>query len=236
MPSLSFTSADALALERRGLRDRVYDLVLSMLMSRDVEPGTRLSIDQMARDLKVSPTPVREALVQLERTGLVTRVAHKGYRVAPPLDEAQLHALFDARAVLEPGAAALAVGSATPVVPALEAALERQEEVARRVQARVGEDSLDLVGEFFEADWAFHRILFDGTGNAFLRDMSETISTRVHRMRQHIGTGITDSAEAIAEHRSVLDAFAAGPDAAAAAMREHIERVRARSLADHRRR
>src|SRR5690606_5880841 len=71
-------------LERRGLRDRVYDLILEMLLEGDVEPGSRLSIDTLAKQLDVSPTPVREAMVQLERTGLVTREVLKGYRVAPP--------------------------------------------------------------------------------------------------------------------------------------------------------
>ena len=37
--------------DRRGLRDRVYDLILEMLLEGDVEPGTRLSIDTLAKDL-----------------------------------------------------------------------------------------------------------------------------------------------------------------------------------------
>ena len=67
-------------IERRGLRDHVYDHILQLLLSGDAAPGERLSIDTIARQLDVSPTPVREAMVQLERTGLVTREALKGYR------------------------------------------------------------------------------------------------------------------------------------------------------------
>src|SRR5690606_42041440 len=78
-------------IERRGLRDRVYDRVLVLLLSDEIPPGARLSIETIARQLSVSPTPVREALVQLERTGPVTREALKGYRVAPPLTVDQLH-------------------------------------------------------------------------------------------------------------------------------------------------
>ena len=111
------------ALERRGLRDRVYELVLDTLMSPDIEPGARLSIDTVARDLHVSPTPVREALVLLERTGLVTREAHKGYRVSPPISDGQLEALFDARLVLEGGATELAAANSAAIVPLLEDAL-----------------------------------------------------------------------------------------------------------------
>ena len=134
-------------LERRGLRDRVYDLVLDMLMSSSVEPGTRLSIDAIARDLNVSPTPVREALVQLERTGLVTRVAHKGYRVAPPIADGQLEALFEARLVLESGATAPAAIHADVLAPILERALNEHVEMTGRVHdaAAAGHIPVDLL-------------------------------------------------------------------------------------------
>jgi DNA-binding FadR family transcriptional regulator len=65
-----------------------------------------------------------------------------------------------------------------------------------------------------------------------LLDMSEAISTRVHRMRQNLRTGVHDADDAVQEHRAIVDAVAEGPDAAAAAMRAHIERVRERSRRD----
>lgn len=225
------------SLERRGLRDRVYDLVLDMLLSSGIEPGARLSIDAIARDLDVSPTPVREALVQLERTGLVTRVTHKGYRVAPPLADDQLEALFDARILLESGATALAAAHADELMPALEVALAQHIEMTARVRtaAATGEIPVGLLREYFAVDWNFHHLIFEGTRNPFLLDMSEGISTRVHRMRQTVETGVTDADQAVVEHRAILDAFADGPHAAAAAMRSHIElvRTRARSDAEH---
>lgn len=225
------------SLERRGLRDRVYELVLDMLLSSGIEPGARLSIDAIARDLDVSPTPVREALVQLERTGLVTRVTHKGYRVAPPLADDQLESLFDARIVLESGATALAASQADDLVPALEVALAQHVEMTARVRASAstGEIPVALLREYFAVDWNFHHLIFEGTRNPFLLDMSEGISTRVHRMRQTVETGVTDADQAVVEHRAILDAFSEGPEAAAAAMRSHIElvRMRARSDAEH---
>jgi DNA-binding GntR family transcriptional regulator len=202
---------------RQGLRDRVYDLVLDMLMGSRLEPGSRLAIDQIARELHVSPTPVREALVQLERTGLVAREAHKGYRVAPPIAGVQLEALFDARIVLEGGATALA-----------------HEETTRRIRASGdgGDMPVGLIRDYFVVDWDFHHRVFEAAGNPFLLDMSEAISTRVHRMRQTMRTGVHDADDAVREHRAVIDAVADGPEAAAAAMRAHIERVRERSRRD----
>jgi DNA-binding GntR family transcriptional regulator len=68
--------------------------------------------------------------------------------------------------------------------------------------------------------------------NPFLLDMSEAISTRVHRMRQTLRTGVHDADDAVHEHRAIIDAVAEGPEAAAARMRDHIERVRERSRRD----
>ncbi len=219
---------------RQGLRDRVYDLVLDMLMGSAMEPGSRLAIDQIARDLHVSPTPVREALVQLERTGLVAREAHKGYRVAPPIAGEQLEALFDARIVLEGGATALAAADPTLLVPALEDALAAHEETTRRVRAATGDGEMPvgLIREYFVVDWDFHHRIFEATGNPVLLDMSEAISTRVHRMRQTMRTGVHDADDAVHEHRAIIAAIGEGPEAASAAMRAHIERVRERSRRD----
>lgn len=222
-------------IERKGLRDRVYDLVLDMLVSQAVAPGTRLSIDAIARDLKVSPTPVREALVQLERTGLVTREPLKGYRVAPQITDAQIESLFDTRIVLEGGAAALAARHSDELVPLLEAALDEHRKVTERVRsaAEAGTLSVALLREYFAADWNFHHLIFEGTNNPFLIDMSEVISTRVHRMRQTVLSGVTDAEDAVDEHTRIIAAFRTGdPYAVAASMRDHIEKVRARSRSD----
>jgi DNA-binding GntR family transcriptional regulator len=217
-----------------GLRDRVYDRVLEVLMGHDVEPGMRLSIDGLARTLGVSPTPVREALVQLERTGLVTREANKGYRVAPPLAGDQLEALFDARLIVESGAVELAArGDVDALRARLAAALDEQAAVADEV-ATVGADHApdELMALFFRSDWQFHQVLFDATRNPFLEEMSEIITTRVHRMRQIVEGGGDDTARAVAEHRAILDALADGPAGAVRAMRAHLEAVRLRSRAD----
>ncbi|QQD76232.1 GntR family transcriptional regulator [Curtobacterium sp. YC1] len=217
-----------------GLRDRVYDRVLEVLMGHDVEPGMRLSIDGLARSLGVSPTPVREALVQLERTGLVTRQANKGYRVSPPLAGEQLEALFDARLIVESGAVELAArGDVAGLRERLSAALDEQAAVAAEVASvGVAHAPEELMARFFRSDWQFHQLIFDATRNPFLEEMSEVITTRVHRMRQIVEGGGDDTDRAVQEHRAILEALAADPTSAVAAMRLHIDAVRLRSRAD----
>lgn len=220
--------------ERRGLRDDVHEQVSDMLLSAQIEPGSRLSIDAIARDLNVSQTPVREALIQLERTGLVIRELHKGYRMAPPMSDAQVEELYDARLVLEVGAAQLAAAEAGVVGPLLRAAVAEQQRVAERIEESFvgGEVPFDLAREYFAVDWEFHRLIFQSTHNSFLIDMSESISTRVHRMRQSVETGLRDTADALIEHGRIADAFAHSAEAAGEAMRDHLEKVRLRSRRD----
>ncbi|WP_413316571.1 GntR family transcriptional regulator [Agrococcus sp. 1P02AA] len=221
-------------IERRGLRDRVYDRILELLLEGRVEPGSRLSIDMLAKQLDVSPTPVREAMVQLERTGLVTREALKGYRVAPPLDAQQLDELFGARLMLELEATRLALPRAAALLPRLRQAHQLHQERADRViETLRGEPSLRVTQEYFAADAAFHRAIFEGTGNRYLVAMHDDLGAMTHRLRQAVIRGANDVSEAHAEHGAVLEAFEAGDaDTAIAAMRAHIDGVRARSVGE----
>jgi DNA-binding GntR family transcriptional regulator len=220
-------------IERRGLRDHVYERILQLLLSGDVPPGARLSIDTIARQLQVSPTPVREAMVQLERTGLVTREALKGYRVAPPLDAGQLAELFEARLMLETTATRLATPAGPDMLAELRAAEDRHRRAGHDVIERMrgGIPDVALTTAYFALDAAFHDVVLAHCGNHYIREMSSSLGAQLHRMRQSFEHGVTDVREAIAEHEAIVDAFAGGdPAAPEAAMRRHIEQVRARSL------
>lgn len=221
------------AIERRGLRDHVYERVLELLLGGGLEPGTRLGIDTIARELDVSPTPVREAMVQLERTGLVTREALKGYRVAPPLSVEQLAELFDARLMLETTATRMAAPATPELLDDLRQAQERHARAGEAVTAALAEHRVDpaLTAEYFAADTAFHDVVLRHSGNRYLKDMSDTLGAQVHRMRQTGPQGVPDVEEAVAEHEAIVRAFATGgTEPPVAAMHRHITAVRDRSL------
>lgn len=222
--------------ERRGLRDDVYESVLELLLNGEVPAGSRLSIEKIARHLRVSPTPVREALVQLERTGLVTREALKGYRVAPPLDDQQLRELFEARLMLETMAARLATPASESLLAQLHKAHTEHQLAGERLITvmRSGDADLATATEYFARDLAFHQLIFTHCGNRYLLGMQDTLGAQLHRMRQTIESGVPDVREAIAEHAALLVAFESDDlDAPERMMREHIEAVRARSLREN---
>lgn len=212
---------------RQVLADHVYEELLVSLMDGRLEPGAVVSIDGTARELDVSPTPVREALARLEHTGMVRRVALKGYRVAPVFTQDDFAELMEARLAIEPVNARLACARLTPEH------LAQLERAVSDLKSAPRGPSFAEYRAYLEADERFHRLIAEYTGNQFMVAAYAALGGQVQRFRLFGGGGITDAEHAIAEHQSVLDAFASGdPEKAALAMADHVRRVRGRAIAD----
>lgn len=231
------TAAGGGVVQRRVLRDGVYDEILEMLLAGRVASGESLSIDGLARQLGVSPTPVREALGQLEHTGLVTRAALKGYRVSPPLTSSRMAELMEARAVVEVAAVRRAVPVSAAVITELETVSTQHRRAAQRVLKMMTRHPSRLQWEtlrtYYAVDWEFHLVLLRHSHNPYLLDMAQTLAPHVHRLRQLMNRGAIDVELAVVEHAAILDAVRSGdPEAAAASMETHLVAVRSRALAD----
>lgn len=214
-------------ISRQVLADHVYEELLASLMDGRLQPGAAVSIDGMARELDVSPTPVREALARLEHTGMVRRVALKGYRVAPVFTREDFAELMEARLAIEPVNARLACERMTPDQ------LAELERAVGDLQKAPRGPSFAEFRDYLEADERFHRLIAEHTGNQFMLAAYNALGGQVQRFRLFGGVGITDAEHAIAEHRTVLKALAGGnPDEAAEAMAEHVRQVRGRAIAD----
>lgn len=221
------------AIERRGLRDEVHDRLLNMLMEAELRPGMRLGIDSLARQLGVSPTPVREAMVLLERTGLIQREPLKGYRIAEPLSESAMVELMEARELLEVRATTLAVPHTQVFLDQLSSAHDRHAKLIAAVADSEGSASAAEYRQCFEADWAFHYVIVQNSGNRFIEQMLSGLTAHVHRLRQEALHESYDLQQALTEHQAILDAFAGNdPAEAVQAMRDHMEGVRRRVAAD----
>ena len=163
MPAASPSSVrTGLPVSRQVLADHVYEALLEWLMDGRLEPGAAVSIDGMARELEVSPTPVREALARLEHTGMVRRVALKGYRVAPVFTREDFAELMEARLSIEPVNARLACSRMTP--DGLEALKKAVEDL--RTAPRGG--SFAEYRGYLEADERFHQLIAAQATNQFL--------------------------------------------------------------------
>jgi DNA-binding GntR family transcriptional regulator len=212
---------------RQVLADHVYEEILESLMDGRLEPGATVSIDGTARELDVSPTPVREALARLEHTGMVLRVALKGYRVAPLFSREDYANLMDARLAIEPVTTRLACERMTP-----EVLVELRQAISDLKEAPRG-PSFAEYRDYLDADERFHRLIAENSGNPFMLAAYEALGGQVQRFRLFGGSGITDAECAIAEHQAVFEALELGdPASASAAMIDHVGKVRSRALRD----
>jgi len=114
------------------LQEKVYTAIKDSIMRNDLLPGQPLSIDELARDLGVSPTPVREALTRLSADGLVERVRNKTAVVAEITAE-DVRQVYEVRKLLEPYAASLAAKKLS-TAPNLEESLHEIKEEAEEIQ------------------------------------------------------------------------------------------------------
>ncbi|CAM3842697.1 GntR family transcriptional regulator [Bordetella bronchialis] len=222
-----------LAAEREGkpvsvrpssMADGVYDNIYHKLMSLDIAPGSRIPIDVLARELGVSQTPVREALSRLEREGLVRKEHLIGYSAAPQWTRKQFEDLYAFRLLLEPEAARLAARNMTPESLRL---LETSAADMGHGEAPV--DRNTRYSRFARADANFHDEIMKIAGNDVIRTTLYNLHVHLHIFRLMFHTRVTQ--EALQEHENLLAAFRANdPDAAYAAMYEHIQRSRDRLL------
>jgi DNA-binding GntR family transcriptional regulator len=200
--------------------DDVYEVLLATLMNRRIAPGARMSIDGLARQLDVSPTPVREALARLEAEGMVQKKPNRGYTAAPVLDETGLRNLFAMRLLLEPSAAAAA---AERIDDAAVAELAGIVEGMHRYSTvpEPGAEDYEGYREFAQQDALFHALVAQQSGNPLLADAVVRLRPHMHLFRLYFEHGIASQTDA--EHSAILAALRArDPVAAERAMRRHV--------------
>ncbi|MDR5758929.1 GntR family transcriptional regulator [Caballeronia sp. LZ035] len=199
----------------------MYDTLLSQLISLKIAPGSRISVDALVRDLSVSQTPIRAALIRLESEGLVVKTHNVGYSAAAMPTRQRFEEIYDLRTLLEPYMAARAATRLTDV--------QRQELTAQadRMAAPFSDDAKVAYGKFARHDADFHSWIADHGDNDLAADTLGRLHAHMHLFRLRFHSHVTE--EAIKEHAAIVDALVNGnPDKAAAAMKKHIARSRDR--------
>lgn len=207
--------------QRQVLSDDVYETLKGLIMDSVVEPGTRLNIDALTRELGISQTPIRESLARLESDGLVVKEPLRGYRVSSQLTRAQFEDLFEYRLLIEPWAAARAAERAgTGDLVRLNDEMLSSTDVPDR---RDYESYKAMAAH----DQRFHDLVLELAGNETARQSFARTHCHLHLFRLYYGGGI--ATKALREHKAIATAVRSGePGAAATAMRTHLEAARAR--------
>ena len=207
---------------RSVLTESVYESVKQLIMDLELHPGARINMEQLARDLEVSNTPLREALTRLEAEDLVTRRSLQGYTVAPLPDRSDLEDLFDLRSLLEPQATRRAAQRMTSEqIELLEGTIEGT--LRPGASERVG-DQYGKYRTLITADAVFHDLIAAASGNRLLRRTLAGLHGHLQLYRVYFKAGQAPTGpETAEEHQTIIAAIVARKAREAeAAMRHHL--------------
>ena len=196
----------------QNLREQVLQQVRAEIISGQSMPGSMYSVPTLAASLGVSTTPVREALLELTRSGLIEPMRNRGFRVVEPT-LTELRNLFDLREILELHAASIVARKSRKNLKGLS---RFADDIARAVRT----DDINL---YLEADRSFHRLLTAEADNARLTEMVMGLRDQMRLYGIKSRAGLARQNESIAEHYEIIELAMAGEEEALTnLLRRHI--------------
>ena len=187
--------------KRRTRVDLAYGKIKDRILKNSYKAGQQVLEQDLAQRLGMSRTPVREALIRLEREGLVEILPRRGMRVLP-ISPDDMREIYEVLTVLEARAAAR-LAERRPAAAEISALIQAADDMDRSL----AQD--DLRG-WAAADQKFHRKLLELSGNKRLAAMAATVADQVQRARMatlHLRPRPRQSNK---DHRAVLQAILKG--------------------------
>jgi DNA-binding GntR family transcriptional regulator len=205
------------------LERRVYEQLRDEILSGLLAPGAQLVEARIAADVGVSKTPVREALIRLQRDGLVEIQPYRGARVIDPVPD-DIREILEFRLVLECHVARDLARRQPPED------LERLERtIAEGRNALAGDDSSRVHAALTE----FSDILAEASGNRRLGKALGELRTILLLIGNTSLRSPGRAARSLAEHERIVAAIRAGdPNEAAIATEAHIRSIEGDSISD----
>jgi DNA-binding GntR family transcriptional regulator len=200
--------------ERETLAEKVYEEMRQAIVLGDLAPGTLHSVQKLSDRLKVSRTPVREAVLKLADQGMVRFERNRGARILQTTVQ-DLEQIFALRLLLEVPATYRAVTRISPSdLRQLGAALSTFKSIVHRADNR----------EHLELDASFHRIILRASGNLRLAEFVDTLRDLQMMRGLSAAPRARDLNEICDDHQRIYDEIEArNPRAAANAMRDHLK-------------
>jgi DNA-binding GntR family transcriptional regulator len=200
-------------IQRKKLGSQVLEVLHEMIANHRFQPGARIHVEQLTRELGVSRTPLWEAVHRLEQEGLLVHVPNRGVFMAE-LTPQQALDLYAVRLPLEAMAGRLAAERITPGgISDMEKALR-----AQRGYAAKG----DLVA-YSRSDFDFHGLVYEACGNPYLQETLERLKAKMRPLSHHVERILP---QLLADHVAMIAALHdRDPDRAEQAFRVHNQRV-----------
>lgn len=203
--------------DHRPLREGVYKELKFQILTGKITPGTRMMEVELAEEMGVSRTPIREAIRKLEKEGLVSIEPRKG-AYATDISVNDMVDTLEVRENLEGLAAALAARKMTK---------EQLEELSRICEGYNGAIKNNETEKIIHYDEMFHKYIVTCTGNKILIKLSETVNEHVLRFRYLYYNDFSRYKNMPAEHMQIIEAIksGSGPNARDVAGK-HINRLK----------
>lgn len=212
------TKVDRPTLSRRpSLGEEVYETLLAQLISLKIAPGSRIAVDALVREMGVSQTPIRAALIRLENEGLVIKTHNVGYSAAPMPSRERFEQIYDLRLLLEPYTAQQTAEKLTDEV--------RREliELDDGMSEPGTDDAKRAYSQFALLDAKFHNLIATASGNTLVAEALARSYAHMHLFRLRYHSVVTEGA--VEEHAAILQAILDGDgEAASNAMKDHLLR------------
>ncbi len=201
----------------KPLREMVYEELKMQILTGAIVPGTRMMEVDLAEEMGVSRTPIREAIRKLEKEGLVTIEPRRG-AYASMISTQDMVEILEVRQDLEGLAAYFAASRMT------DEEMAELKEVAEAYNKAVREGNMQ---DMIHHDTIFHRIIVDSCNNKILVNMVEQLQELVLRFRYIYYDNFRRAENMPEEHREILEAIASGDaDHARWAADVHIDRLK----------
>ena len=200
-----------------SMRQRIADSLRASVITGEMTVGTVYSVPALADQFGVSITPVREAMLDLAKEGLVEPVRNKGFRVRE-LSAKELDEITDVRLMLEPAAVASLTGKLSP---------ETIQELRTLADNIVTTAAAGNVIEYVDADRVFHRTLVELTNNNILTELVMSLRAQSRLFGLHSLAQAGTLHVSAHEHHELISALQ-GSDSAAvhAILTHHLGHVR----------
>nr|MBC7243735.1 GntR family transcriptional regulator [Chloroflexota bacterium] len=202
-----------------ALTDWAYGVIKEAILTLKINPGAQLHIDELAEQLNISRTPVREALLRLEQDGLVRIVPRVGFFVTG-ITKRDLEELFELRELLESHAVKKATSALT------ESDIAYLKKLYQENAAAMEREDL---AQFLQTEIEFHSFLINHAQNHWLITMMDSVQDLIHRERVLSLRSMENVRISVEEHQRILEALLQrDAELAGRRMGEHIRAVKER--------
>jgi DNA-binding GntR family transcriptional regulator len=208
-------------LERKTLSSQLYEILERKVITGELLPGTRLSEESVAETFKVSRSPAREALLDLEKAGLAVRVGARDRMITVPTRE-MISAKYELWWIVDVGRTYLSALNATK-----DDCLELRRYVYRMARAVKGRDGK----RYIAACEKWHKKIRSSCTNEFVNQVSGECDLYLKWLEVLYDRSPDISDQTVVEHRRILECYESRDLAGLSeAIREHIMRQRERLL------